>query len=262
VRRGGPHLGDAVSVAIGDVRRPETLVGAFEGVDTVVSAVHGFVGPRCTSPASIDRDGNANLVDAACRVGASVVLMSVVGASPDSPMELFRMKYAAEQYAIASGAPTTIVPATAFAELWIELLRQTSERSGRPLVFGRGDNPINFVSVDDVAALVDDVITDTSARGAACEIGGPDNLTFNELAAAVQASAGRTHPPRHIPRPMLRVLASALGPLKPELARQARAALVMDTDDFTFESASVRRLYPDVPCTSVADILAATRESV
>ena len=28
-------------------------------------------------------------------------------------------------------------------------------RSGRPLVFGKGDNPINFVSVIDVAAVVE-----------------------------------------------------------------------------------------------------------
>ena len=41
--------------------------------------------------------------------------------------------------------------ATAFAELWIDVLGKTAARSGRPVVFGRGDNPINFVSVADVA---------------------------------------------------------------------------------------------------------------
>jgi NADH dehydrogenase len=41
------------------------------------------------------------------------------------------------------------------------------------LVFGRGDNPVNFVSVKDVAALVDHVVTDTSTRGSVYEIGGP-----------------------------------------------------------------------------------------
>ena len=50
------------------------------------------------SPATIDRDGNASLVDAAATAGAEVVLMSVVGAAADSPMELCRMKYAAEAH--------------------------------------------------------------------------------------------------------------------------------------------------------------------
>ena len=83
------------------------------------------------------------------------------------------MKYAAEQHLRASGVPWTIVRATAFLETWTALLEQTASCSGRPLVFGRGDNPINFVSVDDVAALVERVVVDPSTRGQVFEIGGP-----------------------------------------------------------------------------------------
>jgi uncharacterized protein YbjT (DUF2867 family) len=40
------HLRTAgVEVAIGDVRRPETLPPALVGADVVVSALHGFAGP-------------------------------------------------------------------------------------------------------------------------------------------------------------------------------------------------------------------------
>lgn len=92
------------------------------------------------------------------------------------------------------------------------------------------------MSVEDVAAPLEHVVTDVSARGSAYEIGGPENLTFNQLAAAVQASAGRTSPPRHLPRAMLRVLGTALRPVKPDVARQARAAFVMDTADLTFDA--------------------------
>src|SRR6185312_1267744 len=106
-----------------------------------------------------------------------MVLMSVVGAAPDSPMELFRMKHAAETALGASGVAATIVRATAFLELWIDLLTKTAGRGNRPLVFGRGRNPINFVSARDVAALADRVIADPATRGHTFEIGGPDNLT-------------------------------------------------------------------------------------
>jgi hypothetical protein len=58
------------------------------GVRVVVSAIHGFAGPGRVTPASVDRDGNANLVAAAKAAGADVVLMSVVGAAPDHAMEL------------------------------------------------------------------------------------------------------------------------------------------------------------------------------
>jgi NADH dehydrogenase len=148
------HLAaDRVQVVVGDVRDRESLARTAAGTSVVVSAVHGFVGPRGVSPTTIDRDGNANLIDATKAAGADFVLMSTAGAAPESAMELFRMKYAAEQYAAASGVPTTVVRATAFVELWIELLGQTGARSGRPLVFGRGDNRVNFVSVIDVAPL-------------------------------------------------------------------------------------------------------------
>jgi uncharacterized protein YbjT (DUF2867 family) len=254
------HLsGGKVEVMCGDVRDRDSLARATAGVNVVVSAVHGFVGPRGVSPATIDRDGNANLVDAAGAAGADLVLMSTVGASSNSRMELFRMKYAAEQHAAASGLHTTVVRATAFLELWIELVEHTAARSGRPLVFGRGDNPINFVSVIDVAALVERAVTDPTTRDKTLEIGGPDNLTFNELARAVQTAAERQSSPRHVPPAMLHLVAGTIGRLKPELGRQARAALVMDSDDLTFDTAPIHRAYPDLPVTSLADALGHSR---
>jgi NADH dehydrogenase len=247
------HLEAAgVEVAVGDVREPATLSSAVDGAEVIVSAVHGFAGPGGVSPQTVDRDGNRNLVDAAREHGADLVLMSVVGAAPDSPMELFRMKYAAEQYLLGSDVSSTIVRSTAFLELWAELMQQTGGRGGRPLVFGVGDNPINFVSVLDVAALVDRAVTDTSTRGSALEIGGPQNLTLNELAALVMASTGTRGQPRHVPSPVLRVVANTIGRVKPLVGRQVRAALAMDVTDLTFDSGPIHNKYPDLPCTAAA----------
>lgn len=249
-------IGDHIEIVMGDVRDSASLVAAIAGVEIVVSAIHGFAGPGGVSPASVDRDGNAKLIDAAARADAAVVLISVVGASPEHPMELFRMKYAAEQHLQKSGVPWTIVRSTAFLELWIELLRQTAGSSGRPLVFGRGDNPVNLVSVVDVAALVERAVTDPSTRSSILEIGGPQNLTFNDLAAKIQQAAAGTGKPRHVPRPMLHAMAALLGPLKPELARQARSALVLDSGAFTFDAASIHQRFPGLPSTTIGDVLA------
>lgn len=220
------HLGDAaVELVVGDVRDRASVERAMRGVSTVVSAVQGFAGPGRVTPGSVDRDGNANLVDAAAGTNADVVMVSVVGASPDSPMELFRAKYAAEQHLRAGGVPWTIVRATAFLELWTEIL-------GKGMVFGRGNNPINFVSVHDVAAAVDSAVINPGLRGRTLEIGGPDNLTFNQLAADVQRGRGQTKSIRHIPRWLLRTMAP--------VSRQAAAAVAMDTIDLTFAASSDR----------------------
>jgi uncharacterized protein YbjT (DUF2867 family) len=215
------HLGDVAEVVVGDVRDRASLDRAMRVVTTVVSAVQGFAGPGHGTPASVDHEGNRHLVDAAAAAGADVVMLSVVGATARHPMELFRAKHAAEQHLRASTARWTIVRATAFVEMWAEIL-------GRGIVFGRGDNPINFVSVHDVAAVVELAVTDPNLRGQIIDVGGPDNLTFNQLVAELQDVTGRSRKVRHVPRWLLR----AVSPV----ARQPAAALVMDTIDLTFEA--------------------------
>lgn len=254
--RAGDIRRASVEMVVGDVRDRASVVRAMAGVETVVSAVQGFAGTGGVSPASVDRDGNANLIDAAAAEGAAVVLMSVVGASAGSRMELLRMKHAAEEHLRAGVAPWTIVRSTAYLETWVGLLEETARRSGRPLVFGRGDNPINFVSVVDVAALVEHVVIDAATRSQVIEIGGPQNLTLVELAAAVQTAAGRTKEPKHVPRAALRTMAAVMGPFKPDLARKARAALAMDSTNMTFDAAAIHGRYPDLPTTMLADVLA------
>jgi uncharacterized protein YbjT (DUF2867 family) len=231
-------LGPLVEVAIGDVRDPASLRAAAMGVSIVVSAVHGFVGPGRVTPESVDRDGNANLVAAAKGAGADLVLVSVVGAGTQHPMELFRMKAAAEDTLRRSGLRWTIVRASAFLELYLELMLGTAGRSGRPLVFGRGRNPINFVPVADVAAAVVHATLERSERGRIVTVSGPRNLTLNELAAMAQFElgvAGKTA--RHVPRAALRVLAATRAVADSAISRQARAALIMDTTDMTGKDA-------------------------
>jgi uncharacterized protein YbjT (DUF2867 family) len=235
------HLGDsATEIVEGDVRDRASIDAAMRGITTVVSAVQGFAGPGRVTPASVDCDGNANLIDSAAAVGADVVLLSVVGASPDNSMELFRAKYAAEQHLRASSARWTIVRATAYVELWADIMT-------KPIVFGRGNNPINFVSVQDVTAVVERAVTNLNLRGMTLEVGGPDNMTFNELASLLQDVRGRPAKIRHVPRFLLR----AMSPLN----RQPRAALAMDTVDMTFDATAARRAFPDLPVTDIPSAL-------
>jgi uncharacterized protein YbjT (DUF2867 family) len=245
------HLaGPGVEIVHGDVRDPARVARALRGADTVISAVHGFAGPGGVSPASVDRAGNAHLVDAAARTGAAFVLVSVVGASPGHPIGLFRAKHAAEQTLRASGIPWTIVRATAFMETWAAIMARPLLTSGKILVFGRGDNPVNFVSATDVGALVERAAIGPGLRGRVLELGGPDNLTFNQVATIVQQTTGRGTV-RHIPRAALHLMAMTAATLKPALARQVRAALAMDTIDMSFDTAATRNAFPSLPETGM-----------
>jgi len=246
------HLaGPGVEVVRGDVRDPAQVAQAVRGAGIVISAVHGFAGPGRVSPAKVDRTGNANLISAAARAGATFVLVSVVGAGPAHPIGLFRAKHAAEEMLRASGIGWTIVRSTAFMETWVTIMGRMLQTSGKIVVFGRGDNPVNFVSATDVAALVERAVTAPGLRGQVLEIGGPDNLTFNQVATILQETTGRHAPVRHIPRPALRVMAWLTAAIKPALARQARAALAMDTIDMTFDPTPTRRAFPGLPDTGM-----------
>ena len=244
------HLaGPGVEVVRGDVRDPASLAKALDGAAIVISAVHGFAGPGGVSPATVDGAGNAHLIAAAARTGAAFILVSVVGAAPGHPIGLFRAKHNTEETLRASGLPWTIVRATAFMETWATIMGQSLQTSGKVLVFGRGDNPINFVSATDVAALIGRAVADPSLRGQALDLGGPGNLTFNQVAAILLEASGRQGAVRHIPRQALRAMAWLAVAIKPALARQARAALAMDTLDMTFDPTPTRRAFPELPNT-------------
>jgi uncharacterized protein YbjT (DUF2867 family) len=257
---GETDLAAGVELVTGDVRDPTSLGPAMSGVETVVSAVHGLVGSGGVTPASVDRDGNRNLISASARGSIGVVLMSTIGASPSHPMELFRMKWAAECQLRASGVPWTIVRSSAFAETWIDLLQQSGAGSGRPQVFGRGANPINFVRVQDVADAVVHATLDSSLRGQVIEVGGPANITLNELARLVQASMGVSGPIRHVPRVGLRTMSVAARLFNPTLARLASASLAMDTVDLTFDPLENTRAHPWLSCSPIITGVASAQQ--
>jgi uncharacterized protein YbjT (DUF2867 family) len=246
-----------IETAIGDVQRPETLRPAMVGVRTVISAINGFGGDGALGVKAIDRDGNLNLIDAAEAAGIEhFILLSIQGATADHPMELFRMKAAVEQRLRASHLSWTMVRPTAYQETWLEIVGRPLVTTGRTRIFGRGRNPINFVSAGDVARIVDLAVTDPDLRGVSVGVPGPENLTFDQFVEIVRAATGVTGTVNHVPLPMLRLMSIVLRPIKPVLAGQIAAAVVMDTHDMSAETAERERRFPLVPSTPLLEVAA------
>ena len=86
--------------------------------------------------------------------------------------------------------------------------------------------------------------TDPALRGQTVEIGGPENLTQNEVAALYGRLCGRQPTVRHVPRGVLRVLATLIGPFHPGIARVMNVGVAMSSIDQTFEPAALLRDYP------------------
>jgi uncharacterized protein YbjT (DUF2867 family) len=250
------HLPGSVEVVTGDLRNPAAVAAAVRGCATVVSAVHGFVGPGKPSPEAIDRDANRALIQAAADADVQhLVLVSVLGAAPDHPMSLHRAKHAAEQALQASGLAWTILRPAAYLETWIAIIGAKLADDGQALVFGPGRNPINFVSAHDVAAVVDLAVCDRSLRGQLLEVGGPENLSFTQLAERLITASGRPGRIRHVPLAMLRALSLLARPVSPTFARQAQAAVVMNTTDMALDTSTIRDRLPTIPATTLDQVI-------
>jgi uncharacterized protein YbjT (DUF2867 family) len=247
-------LAGTVQVVVGDLRSMP-IDGLVEGADTLISAVHGFAGPTPTRPQAVDRDANARLVAAAERAGVGhFVLVSVVGAAPEHPMSLHRMKYAAEQDLHRSAISSSTLRATSFLETWMQIIGARLADGGPALVLGPGQNPINFVSADDVAAFVC-LAADRDPRiGERIEVGGPENLSFTEMAEHLLRTVGGSREVKHVPLVALRALSVLAKPLRPGFARQAQAAVVMNTTDMSLDAAPVRRRFPEIETTTMAEL--------
>ena len=242
-------------VVIGDVCDEAARRQALDGVDAVVSAMTGFGGLNALGSGAVDRDGNRALIESARRAGVRhFVLLSIHGAGATHPIALFRDKWAAEEALRASGLDWTILRPTAFLETWIGLLGGPLVATGKTRVFGTGRNPINFVSAGDVARFVDLALTDTSLRGTAIEIPGPENLSFDELLDIVEREAGSHGQRQHLPAPMMRIARLATRLPNPVLSAQIGAAIVMNERDMTVDGPALRAAYPSIPMTTAAEV--------
>ena len=239
----------------GDVRDPATLGSALDGVATVISAITGF-GPGGAGPRAIDLEGNRALIRAAEAAGVGrYVLISIHGASPDHPLELYRMKHQAEEILRRSSLSWTIVRPTVFMELWLGMVCGPILVSGKATVFGRGVNPINFVSVRDLARFLDLVVATPALRGRALSVGGPEDLTLTEMIASFSAITRAAAKVRHVPLAAMRLAALLLRPVRPDIAGLIAAGRQMDIGDMSFDAAAFRSRFGEIRQTPLAEVI-------
>ena len=243
-----------VEIVSGDLRDRASLASACQGIEQVLAAAHALDGKGDNNPRTVDDMGNRHLIDAAKAAGVKhFIFVSVQGASPDSPLEFFRIKYRTEEYLRASGLSFTILRPGAYMELWVQLIGQPIREQGKTTIFGRGNNAINFVSVQDVARFVSIALDDPRARNAVIEVGGPENLTMNQLAEIFERASGRQAKKRHIPLPMMRVMSILMWPLNPAMSRLIRNGIYMDTANLGSDTADTARAF-GIQLTSLEEI--------
>jgi uncharacterized protein YbjT (DUF2867 family) len=233
-------------VVQGDLRDPASVARACQGVEKVLAAAHGFASGQAENNLhTVDDRGNRHLIDAAQAAGVQhFVFISILGVSPTNPLEFFRIKYATEQYLQRSGLSYTILRAAAFMEFWAAMVGVPILKTGKTTIFGRGNNPINFVSAADVATFCVTALREAQARNQVIDVGGPENLTFNQVAELFEKVGRRPAKKSHVPLPVLRVMRLLTRPFNPMLSAQITGGILMDTENQAYDMSATLQRYP------------------
>lgn len=238
-------LHPGAEIVAGDLTDPASLRRACTGISTVFMAAHSLLGRGKAKSVRVDGDGGKQLIDAAKAAGVKhIVYTSVHSVAPDHPVDFCRTKYTIEQYLRASGVPFTILRPTAFFVPHATLIGEPLLKRGKTTILGRGNNPRNFVAMRDVAEIAIRVLDDPQARSAVIDIGGPDNLTNNQVAELYADIAGIPPKIAHIPPGMVRALATLLKPVHPGLSSVLTWSLYWETADETFDPSTLLQRYP------------------
>lgn len=237
------HLG--AEVLQGDLTDRASLERACEGVEKIFSAAHGLLGRGKNASLWVDDRGHRQLIDIAVKNGVQhFVYTSVLGVRADHPVAFCRTKYAIEAYLCQSGLSFTILRPSAFFLPHATLVGEPILQKGKTNVLGQGDAVRNLVAPEDVAAFAVMALTDERLRGDTILIGGPDNLSNNQVATLYGKIAGVQPKVSHMPRGVLRVMGTLIRPFHPGISNIMRWSLYSDTVEEPFDNSATLQKYP------------------
>jgi len=209
-----------VELAWGDLTDRASLDAACRGVHTVYSTATAIQSRQEGNTLDrVDREGQANLIDAARQAGVRrFVFISFRGTNEfDFPLQA--AKRATAEALKASGVPWTIIEASVFMEIWLGPHLGFDAANGRARVFGSGDRKISWVSYRDVAALAIATAESPEAENRAIEVGGPEALSHNEVIRIFEERSGRKFEVEQAPEEVLRGMkANAKSPVEETFA--------------------------------------------
>lgn len=221
--------GDFQYVA-GDVVSGAGLDAAIAGCDAVVHLVGIIVEKGSNTFERVHHLGTRNVVEAAKRAGIRrFIHMSAIGVRPDGVAEYQTSKWKGEEEVRRSGIPFCILrpslifgPADGFVTQMIDIMRKAP--FFRP-VPGSGSPKFRPIFVDDVTFCFAQALVTEAATGQTIELGGPDELTLNEVLKEIAHFAGVRKPAVHVPMPLMFVgaaLAQTVLPNPPVTIDQLR----------------------------------------
>jgi len=197
------------------------LTEACRGIAQIVATANNNLGKGATSPLRVDLTGYQNLCAAARNSGVRrLMYVSFRGATPDVSVDIFRLKWHIEDVIRRSGVPYVILRPTAFMDVWIDqIIADGIRKKGVAMIFGDGRAVANYIAVNDVAEFAVRILARDEVRNEVIDLGGPSDVSLNDLATLVEGRLQSSGKRRHIPVPLMKFLPAVVKPLNEVAAR-------------------------------------------
>ena len=227
----------------GDLAEPSSVMPALRGVETVVLAATGM-GRRLAGPGpsvrSVDQVGVGAFVEEAERAGVRrFVYLSFAGVDRGFDAPLDQARLATEEHLVASGLREVIVRPDAFQESHLSADGRFDLERRRVSIVGRGDNPRRWVAVEDVAALVIELV-DEADPPAVVEFGGPQALSRRAAVLSAEGAVGEHLRVQHLPRAAARFAMRVLETRNDAVASVLGLGLALDLVEARWDDAPLR----------------------
>jgi NADH dehydrogenase len=223
-----------VDLVRGDISDTISLENATSGVERVIHLV-GIIqeAPGATFK-GVHVDGTRNLLEAAKKSGVRhFFYQSALGTRPNANSEYHRTKWAAEELVRSSGIPYTILrPSLIYGDGDQFTIRLSAMIRLSPLlpVIGSGRSKVQPIFINDVAACILKAMTSDCCLNEIYEIGGPDQLSYEEVTIAIAEAMGVKRPTLHLPLFFMKSMATVFEAVLPKAPVTADQLIMLQED--------------------------------
>jgi len=220
-RRVDPAPSSTVEVVEGDVSDPATVRTALDGADTIVHLAAATSSGRLDPAVAfrVNVGAASALVEAMRGTTAPLVVVSTQHVYLPSPGLYGRTKRMADRIFLESGLPVTILrPSLVYGPgtrgVFVRLAGLVQRLPVIPVI-GSGTWRMRPLFLDDLVDVILAVLARPKLAGRIYDVGGPDDVTYDQFLAAICAALGRRCRTLHLPLPLSFALAWTLERLLP-----------------------------------------------
>lgn len=191
-----------VELAFGDVRSPETLKAACQGVEVVICTISSMPFAYQAGQNDIEKvdlRGVIALIDAAKASGVKHMIYTSFSKNMDQEFPLRNAKRAVEKLLKESGLLYTILRPSYFIELWLSPAVGFDTAKASAQIYGTGNQPISWISYKDVARFAVEAVTNPAARNAVLELGGLEKISPHQIIKLYEQKLGQPFHVTYIP---------------------------------------------------------------